>query len=226
MFVANSEFSQLILGFFEVSAPEILRFFTGKKGRQMKKIKILLLCLSLLLLAANANALNITTYTDKNAWIAAVGAYMTESFEDAIFNTGVTVDSGTQGHVNPALEKWQDTLNSDSAKGSFTVWNFDPKMKAFGGTWTLGGPGGSGNYIEITLEEFSISPVAYISSQYNNEFWGFVSDVAFSKVKLTGGSADHQQSYDLDDMVYAAPLPGAVYLFGAGLLILGIRRKS
>jgi len=199
----------------------------GKKGHFMKNLKILLWSLALLLvLAGNAAALTITTYTDKNAWIAAVGGlYKMETFTDNILHDpGLTVKASPQGHIT--LEKWHNTLNTDS-NNSFTVWQFDPKITAFGGTWNLAGGGGSGNYLVVTLEELA-TVAGYLGSGYTNDFWGFVCDQPFSEVKLTGGSADNQQVYDLDDMVYApgAPLPGAVYLLGTGLLAIFLHRKS
>ena len=73
---------------------------------------------------------------------------------------------------------------------------------AYGGNWTLGGPGGSGNSLQVYIADSSFH-VGSISNSYGGGFWGFVSDTPVTSVRLVGGSGTNQQNYTLDNMVYA-----------------------
>jgi hypothetical protein len=82
-----------------------------------------------------------------------------------------------------------------------TIWTFSPQVIAYGGTWTLAGPGGSGNSLLVYIDDID-QPVGVISNNYDGDFWGFISDTPFTSVTLLGGTGSNQQSYKLDDMVY------------------------
>jgi hypothetical protein len=172
----------------------------------------------------------VMVFTDKAAWESALnGQYQTESFDDAQLNLGVSFSSSEPGHFNPALGYYQDVLTSTSANEPFTIWSFSPPMRAYGGDWTLGGPGGSGNSLLVYIEDTS-EFVGAIGNSYGGEFWGFISDAPFTEVKLIGGTGSHQQIYKLDNMVYSSvPEPGALCLLGtgvAGLLFLAKRIRN
>jgi len=209
----------------------------------MRRLMVLGLTLMLLLARAGAAAaLTVTVYTDREAWIQAVGGdFATEDFSDDQLNPGLSYTSSESGHINPQFGYYQDVLSSSSQNEPQTTWSFIPGITAYGGTWTLGGPGGSGNSLLVSLPEFSWQ-VGAISNSYNGDFWGFVADEPFTSVLLKGGSGRHLQMYQLDDMVYsqigvpmaftvssvssqtvavANPLPPSVLLLGSGLLGLG-----
>lgn len=144
----------------------------------------------------------VTIYTDQTEWENAVGGqFFTEDFYDLLLNEGISFVSAESGHINLAFGYYQDVLNSSSANEPFTTWMFTPQITAYGGTWTLGGPGGSGNYLLIYIDEIE-EPVGVIGNSYNGDFYGFTSDTPFTSVTLVGGNSDNQQSYKLDDMVY------------------------
>ncbi|MBN2293647.1 MAG: hypothetical protein JXM70_14555 [Pirellulales bacterium] len=172
-----------------------------------------LLGLTLAMFMSRASTVGASTivYTDKTAWEnALIGQFLTEDFADDQLNTGVSFVSSESGHVNPAQENYQDVLTSESQNEPMTIWSFTPEITAYGGDWTLGGPGGSGNSLRIYLADSSLY-VGTILNSYNGGFWGFISDTPFTSVKLIGGSGTNQQHYSLDDMVYCPvpdPVPG------------------
>ena len=175
--------------------------------------------------ACTAGAATIV-YTDKAAWDSAVGGqFLTEDFNDDLLNPGVSFVSSESGNINPALGIYQDVLASASQNEPMTVWSFTPAITAYGGSWTLGGPGGSGNSLLVYLDGTTF--VGSIPNSFNGGFWGFVSDAPFTSVKLIGGSGTNQQNYKLDDMVYApVPVPAAAWLLGSGLLgLFGLGRR-
>ena len=176
-------------------------------------------------LAATVSASLVTVYTDKTEWENALGGqFLTEDFSDDILNAGVSFVSSESGHINPAGEYYQDVLASQSQNEPMTIWSFAPKTIAYGGNWTLGGPGGSGNSLLVYIADSSLQ-AGTISNSYNGGFWGFISDTPFTSVKLIGGAGSNQQNYSLDDMVYSQiPEPATMLLFSLGSLLLRKRR--
>ncbi len=170
--------------------------------------------------AGTARAMT-TTYTDKVAWEDALGKqFLSEGFADDELNVGVSFVSSESGHINPAQEVYQDVLASASQNEPMTSWIFTPEISAYGGNWTLGGPGGSGNSLQVYIDDSSHF-VGAIPNSYGGEFWGFISDSPFTSVKLIGGAGTNQQNYKLDDMVYSPiPIPAAVWLFCSGIWVL------
>ena len=153
--------------------------------------------------AATVSAATITIHTDKTEWETALGGqFQTEDFSDDQLNLGVSFVSTESGHVNPAQECYQDVLASGSQNEPMTTWSFAPDTIGYGGNWTLGGPGGSGNSLLVYIADTSLH-VGTISNSYGGGFWGFTSDTPFTSVKLIGGGGSHQQNYSLDDMVYS-----------------------
>ncbi|MBN1817453.1 MAG: hypothetical protein JW828_08830 [Sedimentisphaerales bacterium] len=168
--------------------------------------KLLMLGVTLLTLLSSMVPVSeaaITVYTNKAEWENALsGSFVTEDFSDDQLNIGVSFVSTESGHINPAEECYQDVLASRSNNEPATTWSFASAIIGYGGNWTLGGPGGSGNYLLIYIDD--LSPyVGFISNSYGGEFWGFVSDTPFTSVRLVGGTGTHQQNYRLDDMVYS-----------------------
>ena len=204
----------------------------------MRRLMLLALTLVFFMsLAGAASALVVTIYTDKTAWEnALIGQFQTEDFSDDQLSTGVSYTSSESGNINTKFGYYHDVLKSDSANEPMTTWIFTPQITAYGGTWTLGGPGGSGNSLQVYVNDLD-NRVGTITSSYYKDFWGFISDTPFTSVLLVGGDGSNQQGYQLDDMVYsqvflagssivspqvvANPLPPSALLLGSGLLGLG-----
>jgi len=210
----------------------------------MKKILVGLTALAMqLFLAASGYGVTMTIFTDKAAWSqAAGGQFATETFADNVLHDPGLTYTTVMGSI--ALERWRDVLNVTSSHPAMTTWQFNPSVTAYGGTWTLGGPGGSGNSLVVSLPEYGLT-VGRITSSYYGDFWGFVTDTPFSQVRLQGGTGSNQRMYFLDDMVYgggllaaansqglvistamvATPVPPSVWLLGGALLVIWRRRR-
>ena len=123
--------------------------------------------------AATVSASTITIYTDRAQWESALGGqFLTEDFSDSELNDGVSFVSTESGHINPELECYQDVLASQSQNEPMTTWSFTPEVYGYGGNWTLGGPGGSGNSLLVYIADSSLL-VGTISNSYGGGFWGF-----------------------------------------------------
>ncbi len=168
--------------------------------------KLLMLGVTLITLMSSLAAVSeaaITVYTNKAEWENALsGSVVTEDFSDDQLNIGVSFVSTESGHINPAEECYQDVLASTSQNEPTTIWSFASEIIAYGGSWILGGPGGSGNYLLVYIDDLSLY-AGFIPNSYDGEFWGFISDTPFTSVRLVGGTGTNQQNYRLDDMVYS-----------------------
>lgn len=177
------------------------------RSQWMRKVALLgAVLVTMTYWAATVGAVTITVYTDKMEWQNALGGqYLTEDFADTLLNDGVSYVSTESGHINPEHECYQDVLASQSQNEPMTTWTFEPQIAGYGGDWTLGGPGGSGNSLLVYIADDSLY-VGSIPNSYSGEFWGFTSDTPFSSVRLVGGAGTNQQHYCLDDMVYSPVL--------------------
>jgi len=193
----------------------------------MKRKSLALWVLASLLWAEIGSATVVTVYTNKTEWENALGGqFLTEDFSDDQLNDGVSFISTESGHINPAMGYYQDVLASGSQNDPMTTWSFTPEIVGYGGNWTLGGPGGSGNSLLVYIADSSLY-VGAISNSYGGEFWGFISDTPFASVKLVGGGGTNQQNYQLDNMVYSqVPEPVALSLVILGGLAMLRRRHS
>jgi len=188
------------------------------------------LCAALVMLTSWATTVGgavFTIYTDRTEWENALdGRFLTETFADSLLNTGVSFVSTESGHINPAQQCYQDVLASTSQNEPTTTWSFAPQVTGYGGNWTLGGPGGSGNILLVYTADSPLY-VGSIPNSYGGDFWGFTSDTPFASVKLIGGGGSHQQQYSLDDMVYSpVPEPATLSLLALGGLALLRRQRA
>jgi len=176
-----------------------------------------------LALPAVASASTTVYDNDQSGWEAAVGTWLTEDFNDATLNPEISVVSDL-GYIDTTYGWWWDQLNYSGGPTTFTTWSFATPIYAYGGTWNLGeigdppDVGGPGSNIEVLING-SWESVGVIDGDYIDVFWGFVSDVPFTQVRLQAYNAEGwTERYVLDDMVYSE-LPG--YLTGGGQITAG-----
>jgi len=150
-----------------------------------------------------------TVYDDDwPGWNAAVGGvYVTEDFTDATLNPGLSVVTEYPGYVDTLKGVWWDRLVYDVTYYPYyqntTTWEFAVPIYAYGGTWNPGEPGGPGSNIEVEINGSWVS-VGVINHNYVNVFWGFVSDVPFTKVRLSAYNIQGWcETYEMDNMVYS-----------------------
>lgn len=194
-----------------------------------------------LLYAAPASAISFTTFTDRSAWEAAVGVFMTEDFESA---SPVEADTGGDTFVLDDFEIVIDENHGDIEIGSsfasgsaisgaqsfhgdvhgpnddpplFQIFNFNSPIVAFGGDFANGDS--DGVTIHVDGQTFALSfddPV----------FFGLVGDGSFSSFEIRGGDTGDGY-YILDDLSYASsavPAPAPLGLLGVAFLALGAAR--
>jgi hypothetical protein len=187
------------------------------KKRVLGLFLTLALLLSTLAMPLAVSAATAVYDNDWTGWEAAVGdAYVIENFTDATLNPELSVVS-TWGYVNIVDGWWRDRL--DYGTTDETVWTFANPILAFGGTWNLaeGQVGGPGSNIEVFTLDGSWVSIGVIDRSYINVFWGFVSDVPFTKVRLKAFNAEGwTENYIMDDMVYSYPLEN--YVTGGGYI--------
>jgi hypothetical protein len=184
---------------------------------------VLAVVLTALFLAPVGASAGTTVYDDDwPGWNAAVGGvYITEDFNDATLNPELSVVSTFPGYISGGV--WWDRLVYNTAPKTTTTWIFAVPVYAFGGTWNLGGPGGPGSNIEVLINGAWVS-VGVINRSYINRFWGFVSDVPFTQVRLQAYNGEGWcETYELDNMVYSMLKQ---YLTGGGQIVAGEGKRK
>lgn len=195
-----------------------------------------LTALVLLAGAGAARAERITVYTDKSAWLAAVGGgYAQESFGDSFLNSDLGTSSSTGSVSGNGV--WSDRLRRG---GTETRFQFTEPVRGFGGQWDLT-PGGPGQGISVEPVFAGGRALALeIPRTASGQFYGIVSDTSFSAVVLKAGTQQGvAETFRLDNVVYGlragvppgasvAPEPGSLALLATGaigLLGYGWRRR-
>ncbi|HEX8056314.1 MAG TPA: PEPxxWA-CTERM sorting domain-containing protein [Novosphingobium sp.] len=190
----------------------------------MKKTTLAVLAAATSLVASPSFAAT-TIYTDQAAFLSALNASSLEDFADTTLATGLsfssTVGSITSGRFADQLAPGAQT----------TTFNFATAVNAFGGNFDLS-PGGAGIGIQFTTAPGGLIGTE-VPRDFSGQFFGFISDTAFTSVLLTGGTqANGVETYNLDNLVFgtgaAVPEPGtwAMMIVGIGLAGGAMRRRA
>jgi len=156
--------------------------------------------LLLLTIPSTAYGLTITVYTDKNQWendVFVDGQFTTEDFTGA---AAPGFDGFTSDNGNIAGGQFNDVLVPG---GNPTIFDFSPRLDAWGGDFDLFNPGGPGTGIIVELMDGTMATAGEIPNTTDG-FWGLTSDMNFQAVHLESGTQSGvQETYDLDNMVFS-----------------------
>jgi hypothetical protein len=161
----------------------------------------------------------VTAYTDRAAWEAAVGSFAEESFGGDGLNGFTIIEIGSGHSYNVTGGLYWDRVVDDS---SYTIYSFETATTAFGAQWNLL-LGGLGQGLRLAVDGVAITPE--ISNTYSG-FFGFTSTAAFDAVTVFAGSQGGMaESHSVDNLVYATampvPEPATYLLMIAGLVAIG-----
>jgi hypothetical protein len=188
--------------------------------------------------ASSPASAGVTFYPDVMAWSTAVsalgGTVVMEDFTGAGPTApGLTVvSSGYINHSSALGDAWHDTV---APGGATTIWKFSSPTYAFAGSWDLQSESvdGPGTGLDLFLDG-SLTKFASIDNSYANVFFGFVSDTAFTSLKVQAGSQPDgaSETYEFSPLLFAGvaavpePSTWAMLILGfAGVGFMAYRRK-
>ncbi len=179
--------------------------------------------------AIGAPALAATTiYNDRSAFELALSSFYVETFTNNMLNGSGASFVSSAGSIG--TNRFNDVVQQNG--GNSTTWSFTSAINGFGGNWDLS-PGGAGSGIRFFLDGTTLVQ-GEVPRTFTGQFFGFISDAAFTSVKYDGGTQSHslaQETHHLDNMTYgvtAVPEPEtyAMMLAGLGLLGFAARRRK
>ena len=192
---------------------------------------------------AVSQAATVTVFTDRAAFLAATFDVATENLnsvtEDRAFNDGTPetvgaltfsqINASTGGFIDAAPVTFPGAFGIDETVASFFV-GFDSasitlteEVTAFGGDWASLNTPGSQRF-NINGEEIAPAPTAADNGVV--QFYGFISDMPFDVVTITGVSGQGD-GFTGDNFVFgtAVPLPATLPLMLVGMGLFAALRR-
>ena len=186
----------------------------------LKFVAALALGVAPLAFAMPANA-SVTIFGNAGAFDAAHNETI-EDFNDATLTTGLTITT-TNGNI--ASGRFNDVVTPSGATTTFT---FAAPQVAFGGIFNMT-PGGLGSSLRFFIDGVELA--TQVPSVGGEQFFGFSSTTAFSSVRVASGSNPGQETYNLDNLRFAAgavpePATWAMLILGFGVIGGAMRTRQ
>ena len=185
--------------------------------------------------AASAQA-QITVYTDRDAYLSAVGAYGVDDYDDLsmmYYEEALTRNAGGFGYtvsaaagIYPGGEGSDIWLSINRPTDSIVFTDFSPGVTGFGGYFFASDINGSyvpnGSMVFTAMDGTSLSYT--LNNATTSSFLGFVTTSPLTSVTLTS-NGDYWPT--ANDVIIAMPVPepGAYAMMALGLGLVAWRRR-
>lgn len=203
----------------------------------------------LLCMAASAAHADVTVYTDRTAFLAAITLPGTDTYNDlsgALTPSPLMRTAGSYGYrasagpvsvfypAGTASDRW---LATDAASDAITFSNFSTGVRAFGGNFfgsDISGAFSPGHTVVLTATDGTTTRTVNLANSTTTSFLGFISTNPLTSVTLRPdglpGSVYWATANNVTlGMVSAVPEPATYGMLMAGLGLFGFmarRRKS
>lgn len=169
--------------------------------------------LSVVAIPKTAQAFSFTSHTEQAEWVNDLKGqpFKTETFNQTL-QPGIRVTS-TVGAIKAGV--WEDQVNNQPLQT--TQWHFAKPIFAWGANMNLG-PSDPGAGIAVSVSKLVRGQqyIGEVPNTYAGEFWGFVADEVFNAVTFKAGTQEgYRETYTMDNMVYAEPVPEPTTLLGS-----------
>jgi hypothetical protein len=202
-----------------------------------KLLSLKSLSLAVLLCSAAAAQADITVYTDRAAFLAAVGNSATDTFNDlsmvetasplnrSINSYSYRASAGPVGDFFPAGSAADIWLSTLVANDTITFSNFSAGVRGFGGNFFGSDFNGAflpGKTIVLTASDGSTTRTVNLYDTTVNSFLGFVSTDPFSTISLRNDAIPGNVYWPtVNNVTLAVPEPETWGMLLAGLCLLG-----